>query len=199
VRQLLHRHGVLTREAIHAEGFEGGFTAAYGVLKAMEEAGQVRRGYFVSGRGATQFALPGAVERLRGLREAPEEPEAVLLAAADPANPYGAALPWPEREEGRRPARAAGASVILVDGALAAWAGRMERNLLTFPDPLPEHDPDAVAAAITRALAGEVAAGRRRALFIKEVDGRPAQETPLAGPLRAAGFTFGPHGFMKRS
>src|SRR5205823_14264619 len=106
-RQLLDRHGVLTREAVHAEEIAGGFAAVYPLLKAMEEAGRVRRGYFVAGRGATQFALPGAVDRLRGLREAPEELRGVVLAAADPASPYGAALPCPEREQGRRPARMA--------------------------------------------------------------------------------------------
>ncbi|HEY4119772.1 MAG TPA: crosslink repair DNA glycosylase YcaQ family protein, partial [Byssovorax sp.] len=96
-RALLDRHGVVTREAVQAEGIEGGFSAVYEVLKAMEEAGRVRRGYFVEGLGATQFALPGADDRLRALREAPREPGVVVLAATDPANPYGAALAWPER------------------------------------------------------------------------------------------------------
>ncbi|MCC2672834.1 MAG: associated domain protein, partial [Armatimonadetes bacterium] len=93
-RQLLERHGVLTREAVQSEGIEGGFSAIYPILRAMEEGGKIRRGYFVAGRGATQFGLPGAVDRLRALREPPDEPTAVLLAATDPANPYGAALPW---------------------------------------------------------------------------------------------------------
>src|SRR5207245_7968897 len=96
--QLLDRHGVLTREAVLAESAPGGFAGVYPVLRALEEAGKVRRGYFVAGLGAAQFALPGAVERLRSLRESPtnedDEPATVVLAAADPAQPYGAALPW---------------------------------------------------------------------------------------------------------
>ncbi|MFN3649236.1 MAG: DEAD/DEAH box helicase [Armatimonadota bacterium] len=198
-RQLLERHGVLTREAVHAEGTPGGFTSVYPVLRRMEESGHLRRGYFVSGRGGTQFALPGALDRLRTLRDPEEEPQTVLLAATDPANPYGAALPWPEREEGRRPARAAGALVVLVDGALAAWMGRAERQLLTFFEGLPDREPAQVAAEIAGALANLVETGARRAVFIKEVDGRPAQETPLAPALREAGFTFGIHGFMRRA
>ncbi|HUQ42477.1 MAG TPA: crosslink repair DNA glycosylase YcaQ family protein, partial [Candidatus Limnocylindrales bacterium] len=142
VRQLLDRYGVITREVVQAEEISGGFAAVYGVLRAMEEAGRVRRGYFVAGRGAAQFALPGAVDRLRTLREPDEdaEPKVVTLAATDPANPYGAALGWPkhgadesevdateERAERRaqagvrRPMRTAGALVVLIDGALAAW------------------------------------------------------------------------------
>ena len=116
-RALLDRHGVLTREAAQAEEVAGGFSAVYEVLRAMEEAGKVRRGYFVEGLGAAQFAVPGAEDRLRALREPPAEPVAALLASTDPANPYGAALPWPERV-GVRPARSAGTSVVLIDGAL---------------------------------------------------------------------------------
>ncbi|HEV8474793.1 MAG TPA: crosslink repair DNA glycosylase YcaQ family protein, partial [Methylomirabilota bacterium] len=133
-QQLLDRHGVLTREAVQAEELEGGFSAVYGALKALEEAGRVRRGYFVSGRGATQFALAGVVDRLRSVRELAETMQSFLIAATDPANPYGAALPWPERDEGRRPMRMAGALVLLIDGALAAWLGRGERQLLTFAE-----------------------------------------------------------------
>jgi ATP-dependent Lhr-like helicase len=202
-RQLLDRHGVLTREAVHAEGVEGGFAALYPVLKGMEEAGRIRRGYFVAGRGATQFALPGAVDRLRGLREAPEEPTAVVLAATDPANPYGAALPWPapDEEEGaapRRAARAAGALVVLVDGAPAAWQGRGERNLLTFFGQHPERSPEAVADAVAQALAALVGPGRRRSFFVGQVNGRPARDSPLGGALSRAGFTYGPRGYMRR-
>jgi ATP-dependent Lhr-like helicase len=230
-RQLLNRYGVLTREQVQSEGVAGGFSAVYPVLKRMEESGHIRRGYFVSGRGATQFALPGAVDRLRALREPPEEPHTVILAATDPANPYGAALPWPapgredgeterrrdgetegrsewergkretrneKRETSRRAARAAGAIVVLVDGALAAWMGRAERQLLTFPDQHPERDPDEIAAEIARALAEQVRPGGRRAIFVREVDGLPVKETPLAAALAQAGFTYGLHGYMKR-
>ncbi|HET7700578.1 MAG TPA: crosslink repair DNA glycosylase YcaQ family protein, partial [Candidatus Limnocylindria bacterium] len=149
VRQLLDRHGVITREVVQNEEIEGGFTAVYGVLRAMEEAGRVRRGYFVAGRGAAQFALPGAVDRLRALREPdPDVAQVVTIAATDPANPYGAALGWPNNgtssSEGRpvderassdehgpsderalrRPMRTAGALVVLIDGVLAAWLAR---------------------------------------------------------------------------
>ena len=123
-QQLLARHGVVTREAVAAESIAGGFGLVYPVLKQLEETGRVRRGYFVAGLGATQFALPGALDLLRSLREAPDEPEVVVLAATDPANPYGAALPWPDRPEGRRPMRTAGSIAILVDGRLAGWLGR---------------------------------------------------------------------------
>ena len=109
---LLERHGVLTREAIKGEGVFGGFAGMYPVLKAMEEAGRVRRGYFVAGMGGAQFAVPGAVDRLRAFREPPTEPEVIALAAVDPANAYGVALPWPVKG----PQRAAGAYVLLADG-----------------------------------------------------------------------------------
>ena len=111
--QLLARHGVLTRPAVMAEGVAGGFAALYPVLKALEEAGRIRRGYFVAGLGGSQFALPGALDRLRGVREAAGDDEdvtpAAVLAATDPANPYGAALPWPERRLRPRDARGGGA------------------------------------------------------------------------------------------
>jgi ATP-dependent Lhr-like helicase len=204
-RLLLDRHGVLTREAVAAEGVPGGFSAVYPVLRAMEDAGQIRRGYFVGDRGAAQFALPEAVDRLRALRKPDGPPRAVILAATDPANLYGAALPWPERTDGRRPARLPGALVVLVDGAPVAWIGRAERHppsagarLLTFPDVLPHRDPVEVAAAVARALADEVAEGRRAAFFIRQVDGQPAPRTLMGPALAAAGFTYGPQGYMKR-
>ena len=197
-RALLERHGVLTREAVHAEGIEGGFSAVYRVLKAMEEAGRVRRGYFVAGLGATQFALPGAVDRLRQHREPPEAARAVLLAATDPASPYGAALPWPERTDGRRPARAAGAVVVLVDGVLAAWMGRGERQLLTFLSAVEHRAPADTALEVARALAREVESGRRRTLFVEDVDGGPPERSPLAAALGAAGFVLTPHGYLRK-
>jgi ATP-dependent helicase Lhr and Lhr-like helicase len=195
---LLERYGILTREAVHAEEIAGGFSAVYPIAKAMEEAGRARRGYFVAGLGAAQFALPGADDRLRSLREKPprEESRTVVVAATDPANPYGAALPWPERE-GARPQRAAGAQVILRDGHLTAWLGRADRNLLTF---LPESEPEAseTAAAIAGALAGLVESGRRRVLFVGKVDGEDPSRSPLAPYLREAGFLAGSRGFLKR-
>ena len=117
VLQLLSRYGVLTREAVMSESIPGGFGACYPVLKAMEEAGRLRRGYFIAGLGATQFALPGALDLLRSLKDGAEAPEVVSMAATDPANPYGAALKWPAAP-GRGPTRTVGATVVLVDGAL---------------------------------------------------------------------------------
>jgi ATP-dependent Lhr-like helicase len=200
-RQLLDRHGVLTRDAVLAEGIEGGFTAVYGVLKAMEDAGRVRRGYFVAGRGGTQFALPGAVDRLRALREPPEAVSAVLVAATDPANPYGAALPWPERPPeatGRRPVRAAGAFVVLVDGSLAAWLSPRDGQLVTMLDAVSSRPLDETARAVAVCLADEVAAGRQTALFIREIDGRPAVGSPIEAALRKAGFAATSRGLVRR-
>jgi ATP-dependent Lhr-like helicase len=196
-QQLLDRHGVLTREAVQAEELEGGFSAVYGALKALEEAGRVRRGYFVSGRGATQFALAGVVDRLRSVREPAETMQSFLIAATDPANPYGAALPWPERDEGRRPMRMAGALVLLIDGALAAWLGRGERQLLTFAEAVDGREPGDVRAEIARVLVAEVDSGRRRALFLQEVDGAPVAASPMARALTEAGFTPSPDGYLK--
>jgi len=198
---LLARYGVFTREAVHAEGVAGGFAAVYEVLKAMEESGRARRGYFVAGLGATQFALPGADERLRALRDPPEEPQTAVLAATDPANPYGAMLPWPSRGadgEGARPQRAAGAHVVLVGGELAAWLGRGEQNLLTF---LPAEEPGRTrrGRAVANALARLVDSGRRRALLVSQVDGEPAHSSPLAPLLVAAGFSAGHKGYLKRA
>jgi ATP-dependent helicase Lhr and Lhr-like helicase len=198
---LLSRYGVLTREAVRAEGVPGGFAAVYEVLKAMEESGRARRGYFVAGLGATQFALPGADERLRALRDAPEEPQTAVLGATDPANPYGAMLPWPSRGpdgEGARPQRAAGAHVVLVAGELAAWLGRGEQNLLTF---LPAAEPERTrrGRAVASALARLVDSGRRRALLISLVDGEPVHSSPLAPLLVAAGFSAGHKGYLKRA
>jgi len=195
-RTLLERYGVLTREAVHAEGIVGGFTAVYEVLKALEDAGRVRRGYFVAGLGATQFALPGADDRLRAMRDPPEESTTVVISATDPANPYGAALRWPERE-GARCQRAAGAQVILKDGAMLAFTRKSEKNLLTF---LPEEEParSLAAEAVVEALASLVDDGKRRALLITQVDGENPVMSPLGPHLAAAGFNAGYKGFLKR-
>jgi ATP-dependent Lhr-like helicase len=196
VRTLLERHGVLTREAIHAENVPGGFTAVYDVLKAMEDAGRARRGYFVAGLGATQFALPGADDRLRALKDEPATHRTVVLAATDPANPYGAALPWPEKE-GAHPARVAGAQVILLDGALVAFARRTERNVVTY---LPNDEPERsqAARAVAQALAALVDEGGRSALLVGQVDGDDPRESVLSPQLEEAGFTAGARGFLKR-
>ena len=132
---LLERHGVVTREGVASEGIAGGYASVYPVLRAMEESGRARRGYFVAGLGAAQFALPGAVDRLRAARDR-EEGSVLVLAATDPAQPYGAALPWPRGEgEERLPLqRAAGAYVVLVDGRAALYLERGGRSLITLPD-----------------------------------------------------------------
>ncbi len=196
-KTLLSRYGIVTREAVHAEGIPGGFSAVYDVLKAMEESGRVRRGYFVAGLGATQFAAPGADDRLRSMRDRPETPHVLVLAATDPASPYGAALPWPERQ-GARPGRAAGAHVILRDGELMGYLGKAERTLLTF---LPPEEPERghAAAALATALAGMVEQGSRRTLLIAQVDAEPTEKAPLAPYLSKVGFTATSRGFFKRS
>ncbi|MCU1499883.1 MAG: putative ATP-dependent helicase [Acidimicrobiales bacterium] len=202
--QLLERYGVLTREAALGEGIEGGFAGVYPVLKAMEERGTVRRGYFVAGLGAAQFALPGAVDRLRSARDArqadalagldgrggSDRDDVVVLAATDPAQPYGASLPWPPTDG--RPARAAGALVVLVDGEAAVYVERGGRSLLTFPAAV-------VDGRWAGALASVVSSGRRRSLEIAKVDGAPARESGLADTLRAAGFGDGYKGLVLRS
>jgi ATP-dependent Lhr-like helicase len=170
---LLQRHGVLTREAVVAEGWPGGFAGLYPVLRAMEESGRIRRGYFVEGLGGSQFALPGAVDRLRSLRE----PSAaiVALAASDPANAYGAVLPWP-RSDGRM-ARAAGAYCVLDAGELVLYLERGGRSLLTNGEIRPEH---------VRALMGVATKAGR--VEIQRVDGVGVMESPIAALLREAGF-----------
>ncbi|HEY2031989.1 MAG TPA: DEAD/DEAH box helicase [Myxococcales bacterium] len=203
---LLARHGVLTREATHAEAIPGGFSAVYPVLKAMEEAGRARRGYFVAGLGGAQFAVPGAEERLRAFREPPaaedESPSALVLAATDPANPYGSTLPWPRKDADgdaeARAQRAAGAQVVLHEGRLLAWFGRGEHHLHTFlsPDePRRSHD----ARALARALSALVEDGRRKALLLDRVDGQETAASFMAPALRDQGFTPGIRGFLKRA
>jgi ATP-dependent Lhr-like helicase len=187
--QLLDRYGVITREAVLAEGTPGGYAAVYGVLRAMEEAGTVRRGYFVDGLGAAQFALPGAVERLRDLRAPDRHDDAVTLAAADPAQPFGAALPWPD--SAGRPARATGAYVILVAGRPAAYLERGTRTLVTFDDAEPDRWVDPLVSLVKD--------GRVRAIQLQRIDGIAVHDSPSADALRAAGFADGYRGLTLRS
>ncbi|HEX6096093.1 MAG TPA: DEAD/DEAH box helicase [Thermoanaerobaculia bacterium] len=184
-QQLLSRYGVVTREAPALENIFGGFSAVYPVLKAMEDAGRIRRGYFVAGLGATQFASGGAIDLLRSLREEPEKPETVMLAATDPANPYGAIVAWPEAKG--MLSRSVGAEVILVNGLLACYVSRGEKQFSVF---LPEDEPlrSTVAREVARTLASLVLDGRRRALLVSEINEEPASRSPLAPFLAEAGF-----------
>ncbi|HZM30446.1 MAG TPA: DEAD/DEAH box helicase [Acidimicrobiales bacterium] len=193
--QLVERYGVLTREAALGEGTEGGFAGVYPVLRALEEKGRIRRGYFVAGLGAAQFALGGAVDRLRSARPATEgggrhEPSPpVALAATDPAQPYGAALPWPAT--GGRPARAAGALVVLADGEPVAFVERGGRSIWTFPAAVDQ-------GGWPTALARRVEDGRARSHEVQTVDGEPVRTSPWADAFRAAGYADGYRGLVAR-
>jgi ATP-dependent helicase Lhr and Lhr-like helicase len=190
-RLLLDRHGIVSREIVNADGL-GSFAELYPVLKAMEDAGKVRRGYFIAGLGGAQFALPGADERLR-LK--PEGKPAVVLAATDPANPYGAALPWPGGEP--RPQRSPGALVVLHEGRLLAYLGRSDRALSLF---LSEEEPERShqLTALLGALKTLVGPGKRRVLLIQSIDRQDASRSPLAAAFLAAGFTTGASGLGLR-
>ncbi|MGW1148279.1 Lhr family helicase, partial [Streptomyces sp. NPDC002454] len=231
-RTLLDRHGVVTRGAVAAEGVEGGFAAAYRVLSAFEENGQARRGYVVEGLGAAQFAVDGAVDRLRAVATARERgdsaplppgeadafdpaprrpargatagPRAVVLAAADPANAYGAALPWPDPPTGagHKPGRKAGSMVVLVEGELALYLERGGKTLLAWPT-----DPTAEAGAwrsdprLTTAAEAVARAGRDGALgtvTVERVNGTPALNSTFGELLEAAGFHATPRGLRLR-
>jgi ATP-dependent Lhr-like helicase len=200
-QQLLARHGVVTREAIAAESIPGGFGSIYPVLKALEETGRIRRGYFVAGLGATQFALPGALDLLRSLRDAGDTAEVAVLAATDPSNPYGATLKWPPSaagaDAGRGPTRSVGATVILVDGALGAYLARGDRQLTSY---LPAAEPQRsrVARSVARALIERARSGldTPRGMLIEEIDGQPPAVHPLAPFLAEAGFMSGALGFQ---
>ncbi|HVS50431.1 MAG TPA: hypothetical protein VHJ99_16215 [Candidatus Dormibacteraeota bacterium] len=171
---LLQRYGVLTRETVVGESWAGGFAALYPVLRAMEESGRIRRGYFVEGLGGSQFALPGAVDRLRALRDSGGG--IVALAATDPANAYGSLLSWP-RSDGRM-GRTAGAYCVMDEGELKLYLERGGRSLLTNGEVKPEHMRALIGMAV---LAGKVE--------VQRVDGVPVMESPLNALLREAGFT----------
>ena len=187
--QLLDRYGVVTRETALGEGTEGGFAGVYPVLKALEERGEARRGYFVAGLGAAQFALPGAVDRLRGARTLEPDAAPVVLAATDPAQPYGAALGWPESPG--RPARTAGAHVVLIDGTPAVMVERGGRSLATF-------EGAESSDAWIEAIIGLVKDGRLRKLEIAKVDGVAIRDTRWAARLEAAGFAPAYKGMLYR-
>jgi len=200
---MLERYGILTREQVLAEGIKGGFAILYDTLVNLETLGICRRGYFIEGMGGAQFALPGAVERLRAARGAPgdragsaERSRALVLAAADPGQPYGAALPWPKREgQERRPARVAGAYVVLVDDEPTLYVERGGRGLLTFarsPEVAPATgECDSLSEAL-QVLAEAVRAGRVPKLALERIDGAEATSSRLAEKLLELGFHSGP-------
>jgi ATP-dependent Lhr-like helicase len=194
---LLERYGVITREQVLAEGVPGGFSGLYSELTQLEVLGTARRGYFVEGLGGAQFAAPGAVERLR--ERGPSVEQALVLSAVDPAQPYGAALPWPKRAGTKSPARVAGAQVVLVGGEPVLYLERGGKGLVTLasadePEGQDRPGRQTRLAVALEALAEHVRAGRgpSRKLALEKVDGEPALGSVLAAELRAHGFQEGP-------
>ncbi|HEV2785778.1 MAG TPA: DEAD/DEAH box helicase, partial [Solirubrobacteraceae bacterium] len=183
---LLERYGIVTREQVLAEGIAGGFSMLYDALSQLETLGVCRRGYFVEGLGGAQFALPGAVERLRA-QKAVEESPPLVLAATDPAQPYGAALPWPRRDDERRPARVRGAYVVLSGAEPVLYVEKGGRGIVTLAD---ADDPRLYGAF--EALAQFVTGGRGRKLSLERIDGEPVVGSPLEGMLIELGFRAGP-------
>jgi ATP-dependent Lhr-like helicase len=200
--QLLNRYGVLTRESAATENLPGGFSAIYDVLKALEESGRIRRGYFVAGLGATQFAMPAAVDLLRSLRSGPpvEKPEMVTLAATDPANMYGSVLRWPAAAA---LTRSAGASVVLRNGEMVAYMRRNNPNVQVL---LPAEEPERSTTArdLSAFLAGlaqrdmESREDHRGGMLISTINGEPAAQDFLAPFLQDAGFHLAPTGLNFR-
>jgi ATP-dependent Lhr-like helicase len=187
---LLERQGIVTRDGVRGEGVPGGYAAVYRELRSLETLGVCRRGYFVEGLGGAQFALPGAVERLR---EQPEEPLPLVLAAADPAQPYGAALPWPKRS-GARAARVAGAYVVLLGGGPALYVERGGRSLVPLRDP----EPEWLRAALD-ALVGHVRRSGQKRLAVERFDGVPVGESEIMPLLLEVGFLAGPRRAVLRA
>lgn len=191
---LLERHGLVTREVATLEPMQGGFSAVYKVLRAMEDSGKIRRGYFVDGLGGAQFASPGAVDRLRAVKDDEHDRDVVVLGATDPANPFGWLLPWPYRDPDNKtgPRRVPGASVVLVDGQLALFVDKGGKRMVSFPA---ADDPE-VAAMAARALAVVAKRQRGKLLRIETIDGEPARTSDLAETLRDAAFTSDPRGLV---
>jgi ATP-dependent helicase Lhr and Lhr-like helicase len=191
---LLERQGIVTRDGVRGEGIPGGYGAVYSELRALETLGTCRRGYFVEGLGGAQFALGGAVERLRELRPRDgDEPEALVLAAADPAQPYGAAIPWPKRANGRA-ARVAGAHVVLLGGEAVLFVERGGRTLV----PLREPEEDWLRVALV-ALVAHVKRGGAKRLAVERFDGEPVTESFVLALLVEAGFLAGPRRAVLRA
>jgi ATP-dependent Lhr-like helicase len=191
---LLERQGIVTRDGVRGEGIPGGYGAVYAELKALETLGTCRRGYFVEGLGGAQFALGGAVDRLRDMKPRDgDEPEPLVLAAADPAQPYGAALPWPKRSNGRA-SRVAGAQVVLLHGEAVLFVERGGRTLVPLRDPEDEWLRIALAA-----LVAHVRRGGAKRLAVERFDGEPVTETLAMALLVEAGFLAGPRRAVLRA
>ena len=190
---LLERYGVVSREMAAAEEVPGGFSSVYPVLRAMEESGRIRRGHFAEGLTGSQFALPGAVDRLRAARIAGDEPSALVLSAVDPAQPYGAILPWPDREGRSEPAprRATGASVVLSEGHPLMYVEHRSAKLHVLCAPDRELPPAAIAS-----LSDLAQRSRGRMLRVDLINGEPARTSPYATALRAGGFSFDHRGLF---
>jgi ATP-dependent Lhr-like helicase len=191
---LLERQGIVTRDGVRGEGIPGGYGAVYAELKALETLGTCRRGYFVEGLGGAQFAVGGAVDRLRDLKPREgDEPEPLVLAAADPAQPYGAALPWPKRSNGRA-SRVAGAQVVLLGGEAVLFVERGGRTLVPLREPEDEWLRIALAA-----LVAHVKRGGAKRLAVERFDGEPVTETLVMPLLVEAGFLAGPRRAVLRA
>jgi ATP-dependent Lhr-like helicase len=197
---LLDRYGVVSREAAAAEGLPGGFASIAPVLRAMEEAGKIRRGYFVEGLLGAQYAHPGAVDRLRAVRDETDPQPPIALSAVDPANPYGALLPWPETPDSRpatpddaaaRPRRVAGARVVLAGGLPALFVERGAHRLRVFTD-----EPETLLAAVAALRADAAGKPRLRPLRVEKINGVPALRSTLLPELRRAGFRLEPGGLV---
>jgi len=199
--QLLSRHGIVTRDVTAIEQLPGGFSSMYPVLRRLEETGRIRRGYFVAGLGAAQFAQPGAVDLLRDTRDDRDEIVTVTVSATDPANPFGVLIPWPmtAAADSRGATRTAGARVIIVNGRAAAWIGRGDRQVIVC---VPDDEPD--RSTIGRAMARELVAiaqrapEGRRGWLIEEINGTAAIEHPASQFLLQAGFTSTAMGLQLR-
>jgi ATP-dependent Lhr-like helicase len=199
--QLLARHGIVARDATSIESLPGGFSALYPVLRRLEETGRIRRGYFVAGLGAAQFAQPGAIDLLRDAREERDDVIAVTVSATDPANPYGVSIPWPvlAADDARGATRTAGARVVIVNGRLAAWISRGDRQLIAC---LPDDEPE--RSMVGRALAGQLveiarrAPEGRRGWLIEAINGQPAMAHPASAFLLERGFTATAMGLQLR-
>jgi ATP-dependent Lhr-like helicase len=190
---LLERQGIVTRDGVRGEGIPGGYGAVYAELRALETLGLCRRGYFVEGLGGAQFALGGAVERIRELRERGEDADALVLAAADPAQPYGAALPWPKRA-GARAARVAGAYLVSLGGEPVLYVERGGRSLVPLRDP-----DEAWLRPALAALVAEVRSGRIKRLGVERFDSEPVVDSDAMPLLVEAGFLAGPRRAVLRS